>query len=49
MKKIYLVLVLCVVMFSLTSCKNKYEISENADLLEVEYDFYDGENVPVTE
>lgn len=34
MKKIYLVLVLCVVMFSLTSCKNKYEISENADLLE---------------
>ena len=34
MKKIYLLLVLFAVMFSLTSCKNKYEISDNAYLLE---------------
>lgn len=34
MKKIYLLLVLFAVMFSLTSCKNKYELSDNAYLLE---------------
>ena len=34
MKKIYIFLVLFAVLFSLSSCKNKYEISENADLLE---------------
>ena len=32
MRKIYIFLVLFVVLFSLSSCKNKYEISENADL-----------------
>ena len=34
MRKIYIFIVLFVVLFSLSSCKNKYEISENADLLE---------------
>lgn len=34
MKKIYIYLILFIAVFSLSSCKNKYEISEFADLLE---------------
>ena len=34
MKKIYIYLILFIAVFSLSSCKNKYEISESADLLE---------------
>lgn len=33
MKKIYILMVSVLIVLSLTSCKNKYEISENADLL----------------
>ncbi len=33
MKKIYILMVSILIVLSLTSCKNKYEISENADLL----------------
>lgn len=34
MKRIYILITIIILIFSLTSCKNKYEISENADLLE---------------
>lgn len=33
MKKIYVILMMLFLVFSLTSCKNKYEISNNAELL----------------
>ena len=34
MKRIYILFIVTILVFSLSSCKNKYELSENAGLLE---------------